>query len=174
MCCFTIESVAPSELILSISGNLVEGLIRFGSGIKTNDICVERILERKLRGNWSQMGHFPLSADPVNGGGSNIGHYLASLTRFLLQNGFSQPPSPTTHPPTREGLITRSWWSKLVPFVFVFLMVHYLRKHLSFSILEWFEVSVTFKIQKFTLLGSNFKIVADVSCDLSKLVQEGH
>ena len=35
------------------------------------------------------MGHFPLSADPVNGGGSNIGHYLALLTRFLVQNGFS-------------------------------------------------------------------------------------
>ena len=36
----------------------------------------------------------------------------------------------------RVGLITPSSSSKLLPLVFVFLLVHYLRKHLSFSILD--------------------------------------
>ena len=83
-CCFTIESVARSELILSISGNLVVGLIRFGPDKNKRHSRWKKI-KRKLITN----GPFSLSADPVNGGGSNIGHYLALLTRFLLQNGFS-------------------------------------------------------------------------------------
>ena len=95
------QSAAPSELILSISGNLLEGLIRFRPRIKTNDTHVERIFrkktpEGKLRGNWSQMGHFPLSADSVNGWGSNIGHYLRSRLGFFCKMA-SHPPKPSWH-----------------------------------------------------------------------------
>ena len=38
----------------------------------------------------------------------------------------------------RVGLITPSLWFKLLPLVFVFLLVYHLRKHLSFSIFDWF------------------------------------
>ena len=39
----------------------------------------------------------------------------------------------------RVVLITPSSWFKLVPVVFVFLLVYYLRKHLSFLKSEWFR-----------------------------------
>ena len=38
----------------------------------------------------------------------------------------------------REGLITRSSSSKLLPLVFLLPLVYYLRKHLSLSISDWF------------------------------------
>ena len=40
---------------------------------------------------------------------------------------------------SRVVLITPSSWFKLVPVVFVFLLVYYLRKHLSFLKSEWFR-----------------------------------
>ena len=39
----------------------------------------------------------------------------------------------------RVVLITPSSWIKLLPVVFVFLLVYYLRKHLSFLKSEWFR-----------------------------------
>ena len=39
----------------------------------------------------------------------------------------------------RVVLITQSSWFKLLPVVFVFLLVYYLRKHLSFWKSEWFR-----------------------------------
>ena len=40
---------------------------------------------------------------------------------------------------SRVVLITQSSWFKLLPVVFVFLLVYYLRKHLSFWKSEWFR-----------------------------------
>ena len=40
--------------------------------------------------------------------------------------------------PPRVGLTAPSSFSKLVPVVFLFLLVYYLRKHLSLSISDWF------------------------------------
>ena len=40
---------------------------------------------------------------------------------------------------SRVVLITPSSWFKLLPVVFVFLLVYYLRKHLSFWKSEWFR-----------------------------------
>ena len=69
------------------------------------------------------------------------------------------------HMYSREGLITRSLWSKLLPLAFLFLLVYHLRKHLSLSILEWFWVicnvyclqwgSVWRNLRKW-ILGNNF------------------
>ena len=39
----------------------------------------------------------------------------------------------------RVVLITQSSWFKLLPVVFVFLLIYYLRKHLSFWKSEWFR-----------------------------------
>ena len=48
----------------------------------------------------------------------------------------------------RVLLITSSSWFKLVPVVFVFLLVYYLRKHLSFLKSEWFRgISNFFRLQ---------------------------
>ena len=109
MCCFTIESVARSELILSISGNLLEGLIRFRPRIKTNDTHVERIFRKKNSGGKIKRKLI------TNGPFSPLGRLCewmrkqywtlpAITTRFLLQNGFS-PPKPPTPPSTTQHIV---------------------------------------------------------------------
>ena len=97
MCHFTIESVALSELILSISANLMKGLIRFGLWSKQMTLKESSILKMKLSGNRSRMGHFPLSADLVNGEG---GQYWTlpdsrSLAKWLLS--FNKPTKTITN-----------------------------------------------------------------------------
>ena len=88
------QSAAPSELILSISGNLLEGLIRFRPRIKTNDTHVERIFRKKNSGGKIKRKLI------TNGPFSPLGRLCewmrkqywtlpAITTRFLLQNGFS-------------------------------------------------------------------------------------
>ena len=45
---------------------------------------------------------------------------------------------------SRLGLITQSSSSKLLPVVFLFQLVRYLRKHLNLSILDWFWCATKF------------------------------
>ena len=65
--------------------------------------------------------------------------FLIYLTCFIyllgvnyLSNIMNYHETFLTSKTARVLLITPSSWSKLVPFVFVFLLVYYLRKHLSF------------------------------------------
>ena len=59
----------------------------------------------------------------------------------------------------REGLITRSSSSKLLPLVFLLPLIYYLRKHLSLSISDWFGVSVIF-------FGSQCKIQGEIDAQI--------
>ena len=65
-----------------------------------------------------------------------------------LSQKSSFPSYPSRYSTRRVGLIAPSCSSKLVPVVFLFLLVYYLRKQLSFSKSEWFwAVSNIFRLQ---------------------------
>ena len=85
------------------------------------------------------------------------------------------PPHQTsTTLDIRLGLIAPSSYSKPLPVIFLLLLVYHLRKHFSLSISDWFWGVCNFQNLKILSIQSNFKIVADVWCDLSKLGREGH
>ena len=64
--------------------------------------------------------------------------------------------------PRRVVLITPSSWFKLLPVVFVFLLVYYLRKHLSFWKSEWFRGVSNFLHFESFLMGISMGQFSDI------------
>ena len=98
-----------------------------------------------------------------------------SLWRFTFADVFLFfHRSCKTYYTLRPGLIAPCSSIKPLPYVFLLLLVYYLRKNLSLSISDWFWGVCNFQNLKILPIKSIFKIIADVWCDLSKLGREGH
>ena len=89
----------------------------------------------------------------LNGGGHRGGGSAA--IELVINSGWSWLYS-------RVVLITQSSWFKLLPVVFVFLLVYYLRKHLSFWKSEWFRGVSNFLHFESFLMGISMRHFPDI------------